>query len=101
MKIICVGPNTVVPIHSEESSELLQILEGEGCQIGFAGKSNFCHYLVTLHIIFCVFFLVGDWIDQQTINYFPATQTKVLKVSKHALEHHLDAANDLQIELMK
>ena len=52
MKIVCVDPDTVVPIHSEETAELLQILEGEGCQIGFAGESTvFCHQM---HAVLCV-----------------------------------------------
>ena len=39
IKISYVTPNTLVPRHSEESAEMLQILEGDLIQIGYAGES--------------------------------------------------------------
>jgi len=60
VKISYVSPNTLVPRHSEEAAELLQILEGDQIQVGYA---------------------VDDWMDKQKYNHFPSTHPKVVKTA--------------------
>jgi len=60
IKISSVAPDTLVPRHSEEASEMIQILEGDHIQIGFA---------------------VDDWMERQKYNHFPPTHPKVVKTT--------------------
>ena len=59
VKISWVAPHTLVPRHSEEAAEMLQILEGDQIEIGLA---------------------VDDWLDKKKYNTFPPTHPKVVKV---------------------
>jgi len=61
VKISYVSPNTLVPRHSEEAAEMLQILEGDGIQIGLA---------------------VDDWLQEKKYNFFPPTHPKVVKTAE-------------------
>jgi len=61
VKISYVSPNTLVPRHSEEAAEMLQILEGDEIQIGLA---------------------VDDWLQEQKYNFFPPTHPKVVKTAE-------------------
>merc|ERR1712168_1285702 len=61
VKISYVSPNTLVPRHSEEAAEMLQILEGDEIQIGLAAD---------------------DWLEHQKYNYFPPTHPKVVKTAE-------------------
>jgi len=61
VKISYVSPNTLVPRHSEEAAEMLQILEGDEIQIGLA---------------------VDDWLEEQKYNFFPPTHPKVVKTAE-------------------
>merc|ERR1712180_102330 len=60
VKISYVSPHTLVPRHSEEAAEMLQILEGDEIQIGLAAD---------------------DWLEHQKYNYFPPTHPKVVKTA--------------------
>jgi len=60
VKISYVSPNTLVPRHSEEAAEMLQLLEGDEIQIGLAAD---------------------DWLEHQKYNYFPPTHPKVVKTA--------------------
>jgi len=62
VKISYVSPNTLVPRHSEEAEEMLQILEGDEIQIGLAAD---------------------DWLEHQKYNYFPPTHPKVVKTAEN------------------
>jgi len=61
VKISYVSPHTLVPRHSEEAAEMLQILEGDEIQIGLAAD---------------------DWLEHQKYNYFPPTYPKVVKTAE-------------------
>merc|ERR1711881_65289 len=61
IKISYVSPNTLVPRHSEEAGEMLQILEGDQIQIGLA---------------------VDDWLEHKKYNFFPPTHPKVVKTAE-------------------
>lgn len=61
IKISYVSPNTLVPRHSEEAAEMLQILEGDEIQIGLA---------------------VDDWLEEKKYNFFPPTHPKVVKTAE-------------------
>lgn len=60
IKIIYVDADILVPRHSEEAYEMIQILEGDEIQIGLA---------------------VDDWLERKKYHVFPPTFPKVLKVS--------------------
>ena len=64
VKISYVSPNTLVPRHSEEAAEMLQILEGDEIQVGLA---------------------VDDWLEHKKYNFFPPTHPKVVKVIQNSL----------------
>ena len=59
VNILCVREGTLVPRHSEDAIEIIQILEGNDIQIGLA---------------------VDDWLVRAKYHYFPATYPKVMKV---------------------
>lgn len=61
IKISYVSPNTVVPRHSEEAAEMLQILEGDEIQMGLA---------------------VDDWLEHKKYNFLPPTHPKVVKTAE-------------------
>jgi len=61
VKISYVSPHTLVPRHSEEAAEMLQILEGDEIQVGLA---------------------VDDWLEHKKYNFFPPTHPKVVKTAE-------------------
>jgi len=75
VKISYVSPHTLVPRHSEEAAEMLQILEGDEIQIGLAAD---------------------DWLEHQKYNYFPPTHPKVVKTAENhfvAISVHFGKVN--------
>jgi len=58
IKIFCIGKNTKVPRHSEDAEEMIQILQGDEIQIGFA---------------------IDDWLKKGKYYLFPSTFPKVMK----------------------
>ena len=59
IKIFSVRENTKVPRHSEDATEVIQLLQGSTIQIGYA---------------------VDDWLDTSKYHLFPATFPKIMKV---------------------
>jgi len=62
IKISYVSPHTLVPRHSEEAAEMLQILEGDEIQMGLA---------------------IDDWLQHKKYNFFPPTHPKVVKTAEN------------------